>query len=151
MVTFMPKNLGVCSSSLILKLVNGIYEVPIKLCGIARKVGKKPKPLRGPEATKNDFIEQPRYFQEDKAQKQADRIKVGESSIPPWLKETTTWQVEQEIKGSLTEGANKTKIAAIKSNAYLKEERIKREQRVIKETKMKRQINGPGLIIKPLG
>ena len=138
LITFQPKNMGIFSTPLILSLVNGIYEVPIKLNGIARKIGTRTKPIRGPEATKKDFVEERKYFQEDKAQKQVDRIKGGESSIPPWLKETTTWQVDQDMKGTLTEGVDQTKIAAMKSNAFLKEQRIKREVKAMKDVKMKR-------------
>lgn len=101
-------------------------------------MGEKPKTIRGPEATKKDFADQPKYFQEDKAQKQADRLKAGESSIPKWLKETTTWQVDKEINVDLPEGMRETKLAVMKSNTFLREERIKREQRTLKETKMKR-------------
>ncbi len=135
-VTFLPKNLGVFSSTIVLALVGGIYEVPIKLYGISRKVGQKPNPLRGPEAMKKDFEEERKYFQDEKARRQIER-KAGESSIPRWLKESTTWQMEQSLKGNAMENIEDLARTDKKRNTFLEEARVAREQRTIRQQKMK--------------
>ncbi len=136
-VTFLPKNLGVFSSSLVLALVGGIYEVPIKVYGIARKMGKKPQPLRGPEATQKDFEEERKYFQDEKAQRQIER-RAGESSIPRWLKESTTWQAEQSLKGNIMENIEELGRGDRKRNTFLQDARVEREQRAQRQIKMRR-------------
>lgn len=63
-VTFNPHNLGVFDASMLLKLVQQAYSVPIKLYG--KGVGqpvKDPKP-RGPAATAKDFTSEPKYLQD---------------------------------------------------------------------------------------
>ena len=136
-VTFLPKNLGVFSSTLVLDLIGGVYQVPIKIYGIARKMGKKSKPLRGPEATNKDFEEERKYFQEEKAQRQIER-KAGESSIPRWLKESTTWQIEQELKGNVIEDLEGLGRVDNKRNTFLKDARLEREHKTMRLTKMRR-------------
>lgn len=144
-MAFKPKNLGVFSSTMMLELVGGIYTVPIKLYGISRKIGSKMKQKRGPEATKQDFIEPKKFFQDEKAQKQLARRKEGESSIPRWLKESTTWQAEEGLKDNMMENMERLEYRKTQQqyNGYLKDERRKREQHALKKMKMKLIKNMP--------
>ena len=54
-VYFHPENYGNFSDALILRYVNNMYEIPIRVIGICRDMGVKVKKLRGPDATENDF------------------------------------------------------------------------------------------------
>ena len=54
-VYFHPENYGNFSDALILRYVNNMYEIPIRVIGICKDMGVKQKKMRGPEATEQDF------------------------------------------------------------------------------------------------
>lgn len=54
-VYFHPENYGNFSDALVLRYVNNMYEIPIRVIGICKDMGVKQKRMRGPEATEQDF------------------------------------------------------------------------------------------------
>jgi hypothetical protein len=66
-VYFHPENYGNFSDALILRYVNNMYEIPIRVIGICKDMGIKHKKLRGPEATEQDFKVQEAIVNDDLA------------------------------------------------------------------------------------
>lgn len=66
-VYFHPENYGNFSDALILRYVNNMYEIPIRVIGICKDMGVKQKKMRGPEATEQDFEDQKEFVPEDLA------------------------------------------------------------------------------------
>ncbi len=54
-VYFHPENYGNFSDALILRYVNNMYEIPIRVIGICKDMGVKKKKTRGHEAIEQDF------------------------------------------------------------------------------------------------
>lgn len=60
-INFHPENYGKFEDNIVFKYVRGMYEYPIKVLGFCQKKNSKirsaiPNKVRGPEATKKDFI-----------------------------------------------------------------------------------------------
>ena len=55
-ITFHPNNFGNFSDVLVLKYVNGIYEIPIRIMGMCNEKGKNTRRIRESEKTEEDFV-----------------------------------------------------------------------------------------------
>jgi len=55
-ITFHPNNFGNFSDVLVLKYVNGIYEIPIRIMGMCNEKGKNTKRIRESEKTEEDLM-----------------------------------------------------------------------------------------------
>ena len=140
-ITFKPNNLGVFSSSLNLDLVNGIYSVPIKLFGIARKIAKKQLPFHAPVTVKDGAWDQKKEGKEEKSTKMKTSMKkAGEMSTPAWM-ESSTWQMSSAMKVDMPE--NKEWLDKRRKqeeyNQYIANKRSEREKDNLRKIKMKLQ------------
>ena len=145
-VSFQPKNMGVFNNTMDLKLLNGVYTIPIRLMGSSNQIQSKEVTKRGPDAVSEDFIPQRNFIDEKEIEiPNKKRGTVGEG-MPKFLQESTTLQLETNIKMDNTEKIDQYLMIRQnkqKFNDYVKNERQFRDKEKKMIEKMKQTSKPP--------
>ena len=139
-LSFEPRNLGIFTQTLKLSLLEGLYCQEIKVMGSSRSMVKKERVLRGPESTAENFKIERKFVEEEKASVQTQKKKTKEMSIPGWLRESSTLNLESGLKFEMSEKIDNFLILAEnkeKANKFVRDMRIERENKQKKRKKEK--------------
>jgi hypothetical protein len=102
-ISFEPKNFGVFNSQMDLEILGGTYKIPLKLMGSSSSIGAQEKGLRGPHAQPEDFKPKQNFISDEDAEHPPMNTmkkskKTGPNEMPKWLQESTTLQIDSQLK-----------------------------------------------------
>ena len=133
-VSFEPKNFGIFNNIVKLNFLKNAYQIPITLMGASNSQQEKEKKIRGPLASKEDFVPKRSYLSDQDVEiAPFKRTKVqNELGIPKHLLESTTMEMDSVLRMENTENLDQYLIQKkIKDdyNQYLKQSRLQREKK----------------------